>query len=127
VPSLRTSLARARGLGSAKIGTVDFWRQRVTSVLGLPLIIGTILIILSSAGASYSTTVARLHHPVISTLPLLTILNFCVHMRIGMQVIIEDYVHKPAVKTVLLMVNTGFVVMTGIAGALALVKIAVVG
>jgi succinate dehydrogenase / fumarate reductase membrane anchor subunit len=48
-------------------------------------------------------------------------------MRIGMQVIIEDYVHKQAVKTLLLMANTGFVAVMGIASALALVKIAVGG
>jgi succinate dehydrogenase / fumarate reductase, membrane anchor subunit len=127
VPSLRTTFARARGLGPAKSGTTDFWRQRATSALGLPLAIGTILIILSNAGADYETAVARLRHPAVATLLLLTILNFCVHMRIGMQVIIEDYVHKQAVKTLLLMANTGLVVVMGIASALALVKIAVGG
>ena len=125
MPRLRTSLARARGLGSAKSGTEDFWRQRVTSVLGLPLTIGAVLIVLSSVGVDHETAVARLGHPVVATLLLLTILNFCIHMRIGMQVIIEDYVHKRAPKNLLLMANTGFVVTMGIAGALALVKIAI--
>ena len=124
---LRTPLARARGLGSAKSGTTDFWRQRVTSVLGLPLIAGTILVIVSSLGADYRSAVECLRRPAVAILLLLTILNFCVHMRIGMQIIIEDYIHKEAVKALLLMANTGFVAAAGVAGALALVKIAAVG
>ncbi len=122
--NLRTSLARARGLGSARSGTVDFWRQRVTSLLGLPLTIAAVLIVLSSVGIDRDAALARLGHPAVATLLLLTILNFCIHMRIGMQVIIEDYVHKPAAKALLLMANTGFTFTMGIAGALALVKIA---
>jgi succinate dehydrogenase / fumarate reductase membrane anchor subunit len=125
---LGENIPRATIFGSsslAVVGTAAFWRQRVTSVLGLLLAIGTILIILSIVGADHSTAVARLRHPAVATLFLLTILNFCVHMGIGMQVIIEDYVHKPAAKTLLLMANTGIVVTTGT--ALALVKIAVAG
>lgn len=91
--SLRTSLVRARGLGSAKAGTETFWRQRLTSVLGLPLSIALIVIVLACIGVDHATATARVGNPFVATLLLLTLLNFCVHMRIGMQIIIEDYVH----------------------------------
>lgn len=125
--SLRGPLARVEGLGSAKSGTRDFWRQRVTSVLGLPLTLAAIIIIFSSLGVGYDKVLARLRHPAVAIALLLAILNFCVHMRIGMQVIIEDYVHEPKAKALLLTANTGFVFATGVAGALALLKIAVSG
>ncbi len=124
---LRSSLARARGLGSAKDGTKDFWRQRVTSVLGLPLLIGVIIVIVANVGADYETAVTRLGHPLVSTLLLLALLNFCVHMRIGMQVIIEDYVHGTMAKPLFLMANTGFTALIGAAGAVAILKIAMSG
>jgi succinate dehydrogenase / fumarate reductase, membrane anchor subunit len=125
--SLRTPLARARGLGSSKSGTRDFWRQRVTSLLGLPLAITAIIIIVSSLGVDHDEVLARLRHPVIAIVLLLTILNFCGHMRVGMQVIIEDYVHGPKAKALLLAANTGFVLAIGVAGALALLKISLGG
>jgi succinate dehydrogenase / fumarate reductase, membrane anchor subunit len=122
--SLRTPFARANGFGSAKSGTRNFWRQRVTSVLGLPLTLGAILIVLSSLGVDHGEAVALLRHPAVAIVLLLTLVNFCVHMRIGMQVIIEDYVHGPKAKALLLMANTGFVFAAGVAGTLALLKIA---
>lgn len=125
--SLRTSLVRARGLGSAKAGTETFWRQRLTSVLGLPLSIALIVIVLACIGVDHATATARVGNPFVATLLLLTLLNFCVHMRIGMQIIIEDYVHGLFAKTMCLVVNSAFAAAVGVAGALAIVKIAVAG
>ena len=62
-----------------------------------------------------------------AALLLLTIFNFSVHMRPGAQIIIEDYVHNPVLKPLLLMTNTGLVSAVGVVGALATVKIALVG
>lgn len=124
---LQTALARARGLGTAASGTTDFWRQRLTSVLGLPLTVAFVVIVLANVGVGHATAVARLGHPLVAILLVLTIVNFCVHMRIGMQVIIEDYVHGPILKILLLMANTGFAVAMGVAGVLAIVKIVVMG
>jgi succinate dehydrogenase / fumarate reductase membrane anchor subunit len=127
MPSLRTSLARARGLGSAKAGTETFWRQRLTSVLGLPLTIALVAIVLACIGVDHATATARVGHPLVATLLLLALLNFCVHMRIGMQIIIEDYVHNLFAKTICLFVNSAFAAAIGVASALAIVKITVAG
>lgn len=121
--SVRTPLAGARGLGSAASGTEHFWRERLTSVLALPLTLAFILIVLSSLGVDHATAAARLGHPLVAIVLLLTILNTCIHMRIGMQVIIEDYVHGTAAKTALLMANTGFTAAMGVTGAFAVLKI----
>jgi succinate dehydrogenase / fumarate reductase membrane anchor subunit len=123
--SLRTSLARARGLGSAKAGTETFWRQRLTSVLGVPLSIALIVIVLGCIGVDHATAAARVGNPFVATLLMLALLNFCVHMRIGMQIIIEDYVHTQFTKAMCMIANSGFVAAVGVAGALAIVKIAV--
>lgn len=125
MPSSLTSLARARGLGAAGSGTGDFWRQRVTSIAGLPLTIAAVALIASCAGADHATVLARLGHPLAALVLVLTILNFAVHMWIGMQVIIEDYVHGVATKILLVIANAGFSAAVGVAGMLALVRIAV--
>lgn len=124
---LKTPLGRARGLGSARSGTEHFWRERLTAVIGIPLITAFIAIVLATIGVDHATAATRLGHPLVAIVLLLTILNACVHMRIGMQVIIEDYVHGPLTKAVLLMANTGIAVAMGVAGAFAVVKIAVAG
>jgi len=119
----KTSLGRARGLGSARCGTEQLWRQRLTAILGLPLTVAFILIVLSVLGVDHATAAARLGNPPVAIVLLLTIVNTCVHMRLGMQVIIEDYVHATPAKTGLLMANTGFTAALGIAGAFAVLEI----
>lgn len=120
-----TSLARARGLGAARRGTGDFWRQRLTSIAGLPLTIAAVVLIASCAGADHATVMRRLGNPLAALVLVLTVLNFTVHMWIGMQVIIEDYVHGIVAKIALVVANTGFSATVGAAGVLALVRIAV--
>ena len=120
-----TALARARGLGAARSGTRNFWRQRVTSIAGLPLTIATVVLVASCAGVDHATVMGRLGHPLAALVLALTILNFTVHMWIGMQVIIEDYVHGVVAKILLLIANTGFSAIIGVAGMFALVRIAV--
>lgn len=123
----RTPTARARGLGAARGGTRDFWYQRVTSALGVLLITGAIIVVIESIGADYDDVRALLSNPVVVALLLLALLNFCIHMRIGMQVIIEDYVHQPMAKVLFLIVNTGVSTVIGVVGAVAIIKIAFSG
>lgn len=121
--SVRTPLARARGLGSAASGTEHFWRERLTSVFGLPLTIASIAIVLSTLGADHATAAARLGHPLVAIVLILTLLNTCIHMRIGMQVIIEDYVHDELPKYAALMGNTFFSCAIGLTAVFAILKL----
>ena len=111
--SMRTPLSRVRGLGSAKDGTEHFWRQRVTAVANVPLVLIGIWLVVSMVGAPYSEVMARLSSPLAAIFIFLFSCSVLVHMRLGMQVIIEDYVHGELRKVIFLMLNTFFVIFTG--------------
>lgn len=106
--NMRTPLKNARRLGSAKEGAAHFWMQRLTGVSNLVLAIFLVGLIIHLIGADYATVKATLASPVIAILLLLFILSGTLHMRIGMQVIIEDYVHDEGLKIVALILNTFF-------------------
>src|SRR5215204_4902544 len=92
--SLRTPLARVRGLGSAKEGTEHFWRQRLTAVANIVLVSYLIVLLARYAGADFATVKTVLSRPYNSVALLLLIMSATIHMRLGMQSIIEDYVHS---------------------------------
>ncbi len=122
--TMRTPLSRVRGLGSAKDGTEHFWRQRLTGIALVPLTIVFIVLVVSLTSAPYEVAVARIGSPVIAVILLAMIIAGVMHMRIGMQVIIEDYVHADAPKYALLLLNTFFAALIGIASILAVAKLA---
>src|SRR5262249_16726372 len=105
--SIRTPLARVRGLGSARSGTEHFWHQRLTAIANVPLTIGFIVLLASLMGRSHATVVQTLGSPFVTVVMLLFIASITYHMKIGMQVIIEDYVHGHW-KMPLLIANTFF-------------------
>ena len=117
---LRTPLARVRGLGSARSGTEHFWRQRLTAVANVPLTIAFVLIVVSLLGRNHAYVVQTLGSPLVAMLMLLFIGSSIYHMRIGMQVIIEDYVHEEVTKLVLFMLNTFFAIVVGLTAAYAI-------
>src|SRR5262245_34730683 len=119
----RTPLARVRGLGSAKDGTEHFLRQRVTAIANIFLVSFGILSIVRLAGADYLTVRRTLAEPLNTIALLLLILSGVVHMRIGMQTIIEDYVHADGYKVLALLINTFFAVVVGLASAYAVLKL----
>jgi len=123
MPSLKTPLGRVRGLGSAKSGTRDFWRQRLTGVAMVPLTVAFVLTVIYLARASQATAIATLSSPLIAILLFLFIIAGIVHMRIGMQVIIEDYVENEALKILAVMANTFFSLLVGAACIYALLKL----
>ena len=120
---MATPLKRVRGLGAAHHGTETFWRQRVTAVANIPLVIFLVLSIVRNTGASYVEVKAYLAQPLVAVVMLALILSAAIHMRIGLREIIEDYVHTKGLKVVSLMLATFFAAIVGIASSLAILKI----
>jgi succinate dehydrogenase / fumarate reductase membrane anchor subunit len=121
---IRTPLARVRGLGSAKEGTDHFWRQRVTAVANLFLVIFAVLLVLRLAGAGYAEVRETLSNPLVTVALGMLILSGTIHMRLGMQTVIEDYIHAEGLKIALLMLNTFFAIAVGATSILAVLKLA---
>jgi succinate dehydrogenase / fumarate reductase membrane anchor subunit len=121
--SIRTPLARVRYLGSAKSGTAHFWRQRLTSVALVPLTVAVVLIVIGLLGRNHAAVVQILGSTAVATIMILFIVTSVYHMWLGMQVIIEDYVHEEVAKFVTLMANTFFSFALGLAGVFAMLKL----
>ncbi|AOO79763.1 succinate dehydrogenase, hydrophobic membrane anchor protein [Bosea vaviloviae] len=121
--SMRTPLGRVRGLGSAKSGTGHFWLQRVTAVANVVLTVIFLGIVISLFGKPYPAAMATLSHPLVAILMLLFVLSGVVHMRIGMQVVIEDYIHGEGLKIAAVMANTFFAIAIGAACVFAVLKL----
>jgi succinate dehydrogenase / fumarate reductase membrane anchor subunit len=122
--SMRTPLSRVRGLGSAKSGTEHFWRQRVTAVANVPLTIAGVIIVVSLLGRNHAAVAQVLGSPLIAILLLLFVISVTYHMRLGMQVVIEDYIHSERTKLTLVMLNTFFTFAVGLSAAFAILKLA---
>ena len=121
--NLRTPLGRVRGLGSARNGTEEFWLQRMTAIAGIPLTIAGLSLVISLTGRSYPAVKQILGSPLVAVLMILFILANVIHMKIGIQVVIEDYVHHKNQKFTLLILNTFFAWAIGLACVFAILKI----
>lgn len=120
---MRTPLGKVRGLGSAKEGTGHFWYQRMSAVALVPLVVFFIVLIISLHGASCGQVRDALSHPLTAIIMALFVLTGVYHMRLGMQVIIEDYIHSEGMKIVLVMLNTFFAAVVGFACVFAILKL----
>jgi len=120
--SIRTPLARVRYLGSAHAGTSEFFRQRVTA-LGMLLLVLPVTIIVMLMGRNHAAAIQILGSPLVAIILVLFVIASCWHMRIGMQVVIEDYVHDEKLKLLAIIGNHFFTWVVALAAICALVKL----
>jgi succinate dehydrogenase / fumarate reductase membrane anchor subunit len=121
--SMRTPLGRVRHLGSAHHGTRVFWHQRLTAVANVPLTIALIVIIIGLMGRNHAAVVQILGSTLVAITMLLFIVTSAYHMWLGMQVIIEDYVHDEGWKLAAIVANIFFAIAVGAACVYALLKL----
>ena len=119
---MRTPLSRVRYLGSAHSGTDHFWKQRVSSVALVPLTIVVIFIVIGIMGRNHAAAAQILGSPFVAITLIMFVITSAYHMWLGMQVIIEDYVHSD-LKLTLIMANTFFCFALGLSSVYALVKL----
>ena len=125
--SLRTPLSRARGLGSAHNGVGRFISERATSVALVPLSLWAVYAALRLAPGGYAGAVAFLQSPVNAVLAALTVFVSALHMKMGLQVVIEDYVHLPRSKIPALLLNSAVCWLAAALGVFAILKVALLG
>ena len=119
--SMRSELSKVRGLGSAKSGTEHFWMQRVTAIANVPLVIFLMWFIISHLGAARDDVLASIKHPLVAIFLVLSFASILMHMRLGLQMVIEDYVHGSA-KFVALLINNFFALFLFVTAAYAILK-----
>ena len=122
-PDMRTPMARVRGLGSAHEGTDHFWRQRLTGIALVPLTLFFVGFLVCMNGADYGVVRAALANPLVALAMAVMLVAGLVHMRLGMQVIVEDYVHGEGGKLTLFILNTFFTIAVGVVSVFALAKL----
>ena len=121
--SIRTPLARVRGLGGSHSRNSDFWRQRLTAVAMVLLIVPVIAVVMMLLGSNQAGAAQMLGSPLVAIIMLLFIIGSVWHMKIGMQVVIEDYVHSEMVKLAAIMANNFFSVAVALASIYAILKL----
>jgi succinate dehydrogenase / fumarate reductase membrane anchor subunit len=125
--SIRTPRARVKGLGASGHGAEHFWMQRLTGAANLLLMIAFSVIVAKMWGRPYPEAVALVAQPVVAIILLLTVVSATVHMRLGMQVIIEDYVHDTTLKFAALTANTFYAVAVAAACLYAIIRVGLGG
>jgi succinate dehydrogenase / fumarate reductase membrane anchor subunit len=120
---LRTPLSRARGLGSAKEGVHHFWAQRITAVALIPLVAWFAISLIMMSGADYAVVRAWIGSPVVMVLLTLTIVIGLHHGQLGMQEVVEDYVHGEGLKLALIVLLRFTAVFFGLAAIVAILRI----
>lgn len=120
---MKTPLAIVRGLGSAKAGTHHWWQQRVSALALIPLTIWFLVSAAGLAGADHQTLLIWLRHPLTTALLLLFVFFLFYHFRLGVRVVIEDYLHQQHSKLAAMALLNAFVWILGLLTMLSVVRI----
>ncbi len=123
--SLRTPLARVRGLGSARDGTKHWWFQRLTAIALVPLSLWLVASLIANIDANYAEVVAWVRSPAVTALLLMVVMFVFYHAQLGLQVVIEDYVHLESAKIAILVLVKITVLILALLSATAVIRVAV--
>jgi succinate dehydrogenase / fumarate reductase, membrane anchor subunit len=121
--SIRTPRARVRGLGVSHHGAGHWWLQRLTAAANVALMLAFVVIVARMAGRGYAEAAQLVANPFVSIILILAIVSVTIHMRLGMQVIIEDYVHAPAQKIAAVFANNFYAVIVAAACLYAVLRV----
>ncbi len=121
--SLKTPMGRARGLGAAHSGVQHFWLQRLSAIALVPLVVWFVASLASWTSADFVHARAFFAQPLVAALMLLLLVTGFAHLKLGLQVIVEDYVHTEGTKIALLILNTLFCVALGLITVWAILKL----
>lgn len=121
--SLRSPLGRARGLGSAKDGTHHWWAQRVTALALVPLALWFVVGVVGLVGASHGAATRWIAHPVNAVLLAALVVAVFHHAQLGLQVVIEDYVHGEAPRIAALLAVKAACWLLAVASLFAILRI----
>ncbi|MGH6901884.1 MAG: succinate dehydrogenase, hydrophobic membrane anchor protein [Geminicoccaceae bacterium] len=123
--TLQTPIARVRGLGAARAGTRRWMAERLTGIASLILVLWFVFSAMALAGADYAQTRAWLASPVAATLMILLILSVFYHAQLGLQVVIEDYVHHSGLKVAAMVAVTLGLLALGAACIVAVLQVSI--
>ena len=121
--TMRTPRSRVKGLGASGHGASHWWMQRLTAAANAPLMLAFVVVIALMAGRSYPEAIALMSHPAVALVLILAVISVTLHMRIGMQVIIEDYVHDHGLKLAALFANNFYAVIVAVACLYAILRV----
>lgn len=121
---LRSPVARVRGLGSAKSGTQHWWHQRVSAVALILLVAWFVVSLILNAPADQAHVRAWVSSPVTMVMLIMTIVFGLWHAALGMQVVIEDYVHSEGMKIGLILLIKCLAALAAVAAVVAMFRMA---
>tara|TARA_B100000678_G_scaffold178385_1_gene148839 strand:- start:392 stop:781 length:390 start_codon:yes stop_codon:yes gene_type:complete len=122
-----TELGRVRGLGSAKEGAHHWIGQRLTALANLLLLLWFVGSLLALPSLGYQTVATWLSSPLVAVPMILLVISTCWHLRLGLQVFIEDYAHEPSAKLPLLIILNFYAIAAAALGTFAVLKLAFTG
>ena len=125
--AMRSPLGKVRGLGSAKDGVTHFWHQRITAVALVPLTIWFVVSVIALAGSDYATWQHWISRPGDATLMIILIAMVFYHGVLGLQMVVEDYVHGPGAKLATLLIIKFAALLLAVFSAVAVLRVALAG